>query len=148
MSLHSTAGLFAVLAGLVASAVQAAPGDEKKTEKKGKPDYKITIFDDEHLKGKSVIVRQTMANLNDLKFNDKSESISWSVAPGKAAILYDEKNFQRPVLMLVGEGAVEDLGKEQRNALHSITSIQITNCAKGKYPKGISKDIPRLGTEE
>jgi len=148
MSLHSTAGLFVVLAGLVASAAQVAPGDEKKTEKKGKPDYKITIFDDEHLKGKSFVVRQTVANLNDLKFNDKSESISWSVAPGKAAILCDEKNFQRPVLMLVGEGAVEDLGKEQRNALHSISSIQIINCAKGKYPKGISKDIPRLGTEE
>jgi len=148
MSLHSTAGLFVVLAGLVASAAQAAPGDEKKTEKKGKPDYKITIFDDEHLKGKSLVVRQTVANLNDLKFNDKSESISWSVAPGKAAILCDEKNFQRPVLMLVGDGAVEDLGKEQRNALHSISSIQIINCAKGKYPKGISKDIPRLGTEE
>ena len=148
MSLHSTAGLIVVLAGLIASAAQAAPGDEKKTEKKGKPDYKITIFDDEHLKGKSLVVRQTVANLNDLKFNDKSESISWSVAPGKAAILCDEKNFQRPVLMLVGDGAVEDLGKEQRNALHSISSIQIINCAKGKYPKAISKDIPRLGTEE
>ena len=47
MSLHSTAGLFVVLTGLVTSAAQAAPGDEKKTEKKGKPDYKITIRKDD-----------------------------------------------------------------------------------------------------
>src|SRR6185436_20167111 len=101
----------------------AAPDAAKKTdkaEKKGKPDYKVTIFDDEHLKGKSVIVRQSVPNLGDLKFNDKSESISWSVAPGKAAVLCDDKNFERPVLLLVGEGSVEDLGKEQRNALHIV----------------------------
>ena len=63
MSLHSTAGLFVVLAGLVASAAQGAPGDEKKTEKKGKPDYKITIFDDEHLKGKNLVVRHASPTL-------------------------------------------------------------------------------------
>jgi len=148
MRTRPTAPLILVLAILGAAAIQAAPGDEKKSEKKGKPDYKVTIFDDEHLKGKNLVVRQSVANLGDLKFNDKSESISWSVAPGKAAVLCDDKNFQRPVLMLVGEGAVEDLGKEQRNALHSVTSIAIINCAKGKYPKGISKDVPRLGTEE
>ena len=142
-------GIFYLLAGFAAVVTQGADSpDAKKPDKKGKPDYKVTIFDDEHLKGKSVVVRQSVPNLGDLKFNDKSESISWSVPPGKAAVLCDDKNFERPVLLLVGEGSVEDLGKEQRNALHSITSIAIINCAKGKYPKGISKDVPRLGTED
>jgi hypothetical protein len=139
---------FLFLAGSALAPLHAAPAADQKGEKKGKPDYKVTIFDDEHLKGKSVVIRQSVPNLSELKFSDKSESISWSLAPGKAAVVCDDKEFQRPVLLLVGEGSVEDLGKEQRNALHSISSVAIVPCAKGKYPKGISKDVPRLGSEE
>src|SRR4051812_34150597 len=147
MNMRHLTGLCFV-AGLALAISPSVYGVDSKEPKKGKPDYKVTVFDDEHLKGRSVIIRQSTANLNDLKFNDKSESISWSIAPGKAAVVCDEKDFQRPVLLLVGEGSVEDLGKEQRNALHRISSIAIVSCVKGKYPKAISKDVPRLGSEE
>ena len=137
---------FAVAAAAILLAGRAASSQEKKSGKE-KPDYKLTIYDDEQLKGRNVIVRQATADLGSLKFSDKSESIEWNVPPGKALVVCAEKNFQRPVLLLVGKGEVKDLGKEQRNALHSIRSVAMVTCAKGGYPKGISKDVPRLGEE-
>jgi hypothetical protein len=129
--------------------VTLADASVSAQDKKGsKADYKLTIFDDEQLKGRSVIIRQALPDLAPLKFNDKSESIEWHAPPGKALVVCAEKNFERPVLVLVGQGDVKDLGKEQRNALHSIRSVALLTCPKGRLPKGIPKDIPKLGSDE
>src|SRR5262245_46779577 len=90
-----------------------------------KADYKLTIYDDEHLKGRNLIVRQAVADLKTLKFDNKSESIEWHAPRGKAFVVFSEKKFEKPVLVLVGKGDVQDLGKEQRNALHSISSVSL-----------------------
>ena len=71
MNIRSLLGLLA-LSCLLFFPSRFAPAAEPKVEKKGKPDYKITIFDDEHLKGKNLIVRQSVPNLSELKFIDSS----------------------------------------------------------------------------
>ena len=106
----------------VIAVADPASGQEKKAAKK-KTDYKMIICDDEFLKGKNVAIRQTVPNMAELKFNDKSESLQWHLPPNRVAILFDETEFARPVLILVGKGEVNDLGKEHPNALHCISSI-------------------------
>jgi hypothetical protein len=137
-----------VATGVMLSIVVGAHHGDAAQQKKSKVDYKVTIYDDEELRGKNVIVRQSTPDMEQLKFNDRSESLAWHIAPGRAAVLCDDKNFNRPVLVLVGEGEVRDLGKQQPNALHSISSIIFAACKKGAYPRGVSRDVPKVGTEE
>lgn len=112
-----------------------------------KSDYKLIIYDDEHLKGRSVVIREQVPDLKAQKFDNKSESLEWHATPGRSFVCFNDKNYEKPLLVLVGKGEVQDLGKQQRNALHSITSVKIMQCLKGKFPKGM-KDVPKLGTEE
>lgn len=85
--------------------------------------------------------------MNRLKLGQLS--VEWQVPTGKAFVVYDDKNFKLPLLVLIGKGEVKDLGKEQRNALHSITSVALLPCCpKDKYPIGVPKDVPKLGEEQ
>ena len=145
----SRRGGLVLMAGLL-SLLACVPASFGQAKKKGKPkvDYKVTIFDDEHFRGKNVIIRQSTPNLDAVKFSDHSESLKWTLPPGRAAILCDDKEFVRPVLVLVGQGEVEDLGKEQPNAVHSVTSVLFVSFKKGRYPQGVSRDVPRIGMEE
>lgn len=117
-------------------------------EKKPKEEAKLTIYDDENLQGKNVVIHKNSPDLHEVKFSDKSESIEWQLPAGKAFVVFDDKNFKLPLLVLVGKGQVKDLGKEQRNALHSITSVALVPCPKDKYPQGVPKDVPKLGGDQ
>jgi hypothetical protein len=148
MSNHRQVGL-CFLAACIALSLTGPWLRGEQEKKRSKPDYKVTIYDDEFLRGKNFVVRQDVADLDDprFRFNDKSESLSWHLAPGRAAVLFDDKGFVRPVLILVGEGTVNDLGKQQPNALHSISSVGFVSYKKGSRPRGLSRDIPMVGTE-
>ncbi|WP_020470158.1 hypothetical protein [Zavarzinella formosa] len=120
--------------------------DKKEEAKKG--DWKLTIYDDENFKGRNIILRNTFPDLQaSHKFGSSAESIKWSVPPGKAMVLCEDKGYVRPVLVLVGDGEEKDLGKNQRNALHRIRSVIYLPCKKGEWPAKISKDVPKIGEE-
>lgn len=132
-----------ILFALSATVVRLSAED---TSKKSAPvEPKLVIYDDEHLKGKNVIVRKHVQDMKMLNFDNKSESMEWELPPNKAWVVFDEKNYRLPILVLVGKGAINDIGKEKRNALHSISSINLVNCGKGKRPTGIGKDVEIVG---
>jgi hypothetical protein len=122
--------------------VMAGPAASQEKE-----DYKVVLYEHRDFKGKSHVVRKGTANLSADKFNDMTSSLKWNIAPGKAAVLCDEKDYKRPVLVLVGSGELKDVAKEQPNAHDCISSIAFVACPKGGYPKGVSKDVAKLGDE-
>jgi hypothetical protein len=112
-----------------------------------KADYKVVLYDHKDFKGKSHVIRKGTPNLTADKFNDITSSLKWNIAPGKAAVLCDEKDYKRPVLILVGTGELADVKKDHPNAHGVISSITFVACPKGGHPKGVSKDVAKLGDE-
>lgn len=148
MSLQRTA--LAITASLAMVVLFPPTAQAQSKKKKGEQaDYKVVIYDDENFRGRNVVVRKDVANLDTTaKFSDHSESLQWKLAPGRAAVLFDDKDFDRPVLVLVGQGELEDLGKQQPNALHRVTSVAFVPHKKGARPRGLSRDVPMVGSEE
>jgi hypothetical protein len=126
---------------VVLSAGAASQAQDKKSEQK------VVIYDDENFRGKNVTIHSNATDMNvaSVKFAGRSESLKWELPKGKAAVLYDQKDYKKPVLILVGKGEIKDLGKEQPNALHSIRSLAFV-AWKGEKPKTM-KDIPVAGEE-
>lgn len=118
-----------------------------KAKEKDLGDYKITLYEHDDYKGRSLIVRTGVLDLRAGEFDNRTTSLRWNLPAGRAAVLCADKNFQRPVLVIVGKGELPDLSKSHPNAQDSITSIANVPCKKGAWPKGVSKDVPRVGEE-
>ena len=147
MIAHSS-GIFGWLT-VTALTLLSPLADGVYSEVKPKVDHNVTLYEHENFEGKSVVLRANKATLTDDNFNDRATSLKWRLPKETVAVLCDHANFKRPVLVIVNEGEVKDLGKSHPNAHDAGSSLAfLKRPKKGDRPAGVPEDIPVLGNGE
>ena len=132
----------------VVAAVAASPWPAlAQVRPAAKAEYQVTLFDRPEFKGRKLIVRSNTPGLGEaLAFNDRTESVRWSLPKDTVCVLCDAAQYEQPVLVLIGTGEIKSLW-DYPAANKCITSVAFLPRPKkgGFRPAGVAGAVPVVG---